>query len=105
MAREAVAAGEAVPAGPGWRFHDCRRSAVTWLAESGFGLHVADRLLNHVSGVVKGAGKVYQQGQFLAEREAALKAWGAHVWACGEGVAAAANVVAMRPARAGKATV
>jgi integrase len=103
MAREAVAAGEAAPTGPGWRFHDCRRSAVTWLAESGFGLHVADRLLNHVSGVVKGAGKVYQQGQFLAEREAALMAWGRHVLAMGEGVAAAINVTDLGAARAKKA--
>lgn len=103
MAREAVAAGEAAPAGPGWRFHDCRRSAVSWMAESGFGLHVADRLLNHVSGVVKGAGRVYQRGEFLAEREAALRAWGAHVLACGEGVAAAANVTSLGAARAKKA--
>jgi integrase len=100
MAREAVAAGEAVPAGPGWRFHDCRRSAVTWLAEAGFGLHVADRLLNHVTGTVKGAGRVYQRGEFLAEREAALKAWAAHVLAQGEGVAVTENVVPIRRSRA-----
>jgi len=48
----------------------------------------------------KCAGRVYQRGEFLAEREAALKAWAAHVLAQGEGAAVKANVVALRRSRA-----
>jgi hypothetical protein len=56
--------------------------------------------LNHVTGTVKGAGRVYQRGEFLAERDAALKAWAAHVLAQGEGAAVTENVVAIRRSRA-----
>ncbi len=88
---------EAAPA-PGWRLHDFRRTAVTWLAGAGFPPHVADRLLNHVSGSIQGVAAIYQRGEFLAERKAALEAWGAHVMRCGEGAASGGNVVAL-PAR------
>jgi hypothetical protein len=50
--------------------------------------HVADRLLNHVSGAIGGVAAVYQRYDFLAERKAALELWGAHVAglvAAGEG--------------------
>lgn len=85
----------------GWTFHDFRRSGVTWLAEAGFPPHVADRLLNHVAGTIRGVAAICQRGDFLPEREAALTAWGAHVEACGRGEAGAvapANVVPL-PAR------
>jgi integrase len=39
-----------------WRLHDCRRTAVTWMAGAGFPPHVADRLLNHVEGAIRGRG-------------------------------------------------
>jgi integrase len=68
---------------PDWRFHDFRRTAVTWLAGAGFPPHVADKLLNHVSGSIQGVAAIYQRGEFLAERKAALEAWAAHVVACG----------------------
>jgi len=78
-----------VPAGrEGWRFHDFRRTAITWLASAGFPPHVADRLLNHVGGSIQGVAAVYQRSEFLAERKAALAAWGAHVLRCGEPVQA-----------------
>jgi integrase len=76
----------------GWRFHDFRRSAVTWLAGAGFPPHVADKLLNHVTGSIGGVAAIYQRGEFLAERKAALEAWGAHVLQCGEGASADGNV-------------
>ena len=86
-----------------WRLHDCRRTAVTWMAGAGFPPHVADRLLNHVEGAIRGVAAVYQRGEFLPERKAALEAWAGHVLACagreaeastfGEAPAAAARVV------------
>jgi integrase len=68
-----------------WVMHDFRRSGVTWLAGAGFPPHVADRLLNHVGGTISGVAAVYQRGEFLAERKAALDAWAEHVMACAEG--------------------
>ena len=64
---------------PGWRLHDFRRTAVTWMAENGIAPHVADKLLNHVQGTISGVAAVYQRGQFLAERKAALEAWAKQV--------------------------
>ena len=37
---------------------------------------VVDRILNHVSGTVRGVTAVYLRGEHLADREAALAAWG-----------------------------
>ena len=34
---------------PGWRLHDFRRTAVTWMAENGVAQHVADKLLNAIN--------------------------------------------------------
>jgi hypothetical protein len=38
-----------------------------------------DRVINHVSGVIRGVAKVYNQFDYLDERTAALDAWGRHV--------------------------
>jgi integrase len=65
----------------GWRLHDFRRTAVTWMAGAGVPPHVADRLLNHVEGAIRGVAAVYQRGEFLSERKAALEAWAGHVLA------------------------
>jgi integrase len=70
---------------PDWVFHDFRRAGVTWLAGAGFPPHVADRLLNHVQGTIRGVAAIYQRNEFLAERKAALDAWALHVLACAEG--------------------
>ena len=43
---------------------------------------MADRLLNHVEGAIRGVAAVYQRGEFLPERKAALEAWAAHVLGC-----------------------
>ncbi len=57
---------------------------VPWLAGNGVAPHVADRLLNHVQGTISGVAAVYQRGEFLAERKAALEAWAEHVAAVAE---------------------
>lgn len=59
-----------------WRLHDLRRSLVTHLARQGFAPHVVDRILNHAGSVIGGVQAVYQRADFLAERRAALNAWG-----------------------------
>lgn len=65
---------------PGWRFHDFRRTAVSWMATAGFAPHVADRLLNHVAvGNISAVGSVYQKAEFLEERKACLEAWAHHL--------------------------
>jgi integrase len=99
IVREAGAVTDVPTFAAGWRFHDLRRTAVTWLAGAGFPPHVADRLLNHVGGSINGVAAVYQRGEFLAERQAALEAWSAHVLRCASaGSDAADNVVALRRA-------
>lgn len=69
-----------VPAAlPDWRLHDFRRTGVTRLAALGTPPHVADRLLNHVQGAIKGVAAVYQRYDFAQERMEALRAWAKHV--------------------------
>jgi hypothetical protein len=53
--------------------------------------HVLDRVINHVSGVIRGVAKVYNQFEYLDERKAALDRWGRYVEAL-----VGANVVALR---------
>lgn len=79
--RRETAAGstEHANAAPDWRWHDFRRTGVTVLASKGVPPHVADRLLNHVQGTIKGVAAVYQRHEFMAERKAALEAWAGHV--------------------------
>ena len=92
--------GHAPPPLAPWRVHDFRRTGVTVLARKGIRWEVADRLLNHVGGAIRGVAAVYQRHDFLAEREAALTTWAAHVLAVGEGETEAANVIALRPSAA-----
>ena len=66
----------------GWQMHDFRRTGVSTLARQGVAPHVCDRLLNHVSGTIRGVAAIYQRHDFAAERSAALDAWGVHVLAC-----------------------
>lgn len=87
-----------VPAWPTWRFHDVRRSGVTTLARMGFAPHVADRLLNHLTGAIQGVAAVYQRHEFHAERKAALEAWAAHAEACARNEPVPSNVHKLRRA-------
>jgi integrase len=63
----------------GWRLHDVRRTCVSGMARLGVAPHVADKILNHTSGTISGVAAVYQRHDFLAERQAALDLWGAHI--------------------------
>jgi integrase len=63
----------------GFRLHDLRRTCVSGMARLGVAPHVADKILNHQSGTISGVAAVYQRHEFLAERQAALGLWGAHV--------------------------
>jgi integrase len=59
-----------------WRFHDFRRSCVTWLAGAGFNPAVADKILNHTTATsMTTVGQVYQRAEYLQERKQALEAW------------------------------
>lgn len=70
-----VAAETGAPAPSTWRIHDLRRTAATGMAGLGFGPHVVERVLNHVSGAQGGLVGVYQRHEYRNERKAALMAW------------------------------
>jgi integrase len=78
-----------------WRFHDFRRTGVSKMAELGIPPHVADRVLNHVSGAISGVAAVYQRFEFLPERARALDVWAAHVLALGASESTDSNVLSM----------
>ncbi|MCW2244758.1 integrase [Azospirillum fermentarium] len=59
----------------GWRFHDIRRTVTTGLARMGIAPQVADRILNHVQGTIRGVAAVYNRHDYLDESRAALDAW------------------------------
>jgi integrase len=80
---------------PPFVIHDLRRTATTGMARLGIAPHVADRVLNHTAGTIRGVAAVYNRFEYLPERKAALDAWGRFV----EGLVrpgAAKNVVPMR---------
>jgi integrase len=58
-----------------WRVHDIRRSVTTFMAETGIAPHVVDKLLNHVSGAIRGIAAVYNRHSYTDERRRALDAW------------------------------
>ena len=63
-----------------WRLHDLRRTFATIATEElEFEPVVVDRVLNHVGGSVKGIAAVYQKGQYLEKRKAALDVWARYV--------------------------
>jgi integrase len=79
---------------PHWILHDLRRTAATGMARLNIPPHVVDKVLNHVSGTIRGVAAVYNRFEYLGERRAALEAWGTYV---GDLVTPkVANVVALR---------
>jgi len=64
---------------PDWRLHDLRRTAATGMARLNIPPHVVDKVLNHVSGTIRGVAAVYNRFEYLEERRAALEAWGRYV--------------------------
>ena len=60
-----------------WRFHDLRRSFATHSTERlGISPVIADKILNHATGQVRGVAAIYQHGEYLEDRRAALQKWG-----------------------------
>jgi hypothetical protein len=49
------------------------------MARLGVAPHVADKILNHVTGTISGVAAVYQRHEFMDERRDALERWGAHL--------------------------
>jgi integrase len=76
-----------------WRVHDIRRSVATLMAEMGIAPHVVDKLLNHVSGAIRGVAAVYNRHSYTDERRRALDAWARRLAAIVD-AEAAGNVVA-----------
>jgi integrase len=79
---------------PEWTLHDLRRTAATGMARLNVAPHVVDKVLNHVSGTIRGVAAVYNRFEYLEERRAALEAWARYV----ENLVAPApaNVVTLR---------
>jgi integrase len=64
---------------PPWVLHDLRRTATTVMAEIGVAPHVADKVLNHTSGTIRGVARVYNRSLYIKERKDALEALGRYV--------------------------
>jgi integrase len=62
-----------------WILHDLRRTAATGMARLNIAPHVVDRILNHVSGMIRGVAAVYNRHAYLDERRTALDAWSRYV--------------------------
>jgi len=62
-----------------WILHDLRRTAATGMAALNIAPHVVDRILNHVSGTIRGVAAVYNRHAYIDERKAALGAWSRYV--------------------------
>jgi integrase len=83
-----------------WILHDLRRTAATGMAALGIAPHVVDKILNHVSGTIRGVAAVYNRFAYEPERAAALEAWGSYIENLGRGAPASANnVVELRKNR------
>lgn len=60
----------------GWTFHDLRRTFATFTTDKlDINPVVIDKILNHTSGTIKGVAAVYQRGEYLDQRKAAMDAW------------------------------
>jgi integrase len=62
-----------------WILHDLRRTAATGMAKLNIAPHVVDRILNHVSGTIRGVAAVYNRHAYIEERKAALNVWSRYV--------------------------
>jgi integrase len=80
-----------------WILHDLRRTAATGMARLNVAPHTVDRILNHVSGSIRGVAAIYNRHAYLDERRAALEAWSRHVESIARPVAS--NVVPLATAR------
>ena len=58
-----------------WTLHDLRRTFATNLAAVNVPIHVTEKLLNHVSGMLGGIAGTYNRWMYWDEQKAALKLW------------------------------
>ena len=66
----------AVSATSDWHLHDLRRTATSGMAGLGVEPHVAEKVLNHISGVISGVAAVYNRHDYMNEKRNALTRWG-----------------------------
>ena len=62
-----------------WILHDLRRTAATGMARLNIAPHVVDKILNHMTGSIRGVAAVYNRHAYFDERGAALETWSRHV--------------------------
>ena len=62
-----------------WVLHDLRRTATTIMARLEVLPHVADKVLNHKAGTIRGVAAIYNRFEYIPERKAALEALGRFV--------------------------
>lgn len=60
---------------PPWTLHDLRRTFRTAWAELGIPIEVAERYINHVSGVHSGVQAIYNRHSYLPEMRIAVEKW------------------------------
>jgi hypothetical protein len=78
---------------PHWILHDLRRTAATGMALLNVPPHVVDKILNHVSGTIRGVAAVYNRFEYIDERRQALEAWEKYVAALATIVPATADLL------------
>jgi integrase len=78
--------------------HDLRRTAATGMAGIGIAPHVVDKILNHVSGAIRGVAAIYNRHAYIDERKAAIEAWSRRVESLVDPAAATSNVLAIKAA-------
>lgn len=62
-----------------WTLHDLRRTFVSLHAEIGTPIHIAEKLVNHVSGTFGGVRGIYDRYTYLDEMRAACLAYEKHI--------------------------
>jgi integrase len=77
-----------------WTFHDLRRTFSTGMAKLHVPQEVTEKILNHVSGKLRGVAGIYNRHDYADEKRQALEAWGRYVLASQR--PADENVVALR---------
>jgi integrase len=79
-----------------WVIHDLRRTATTIMARLNVAPHVADKILNHSGGTIRGVAAIYNRFAYLDERKAALEALGHFVESLVRTMDGIGNVVDLR---------
>lgn len=62
-----------------WHMHDLRRTATSGMASLGVDPHVAEKILNHMTGIISGVALVYNTFQYSTEKREALEKWGRYL--------------------------